>query len=103
MFWQASFTSGFTFFASAGIASILGAPPVFVDINLETFNICSDDLERKIEQIKGEGKLSQFYSQNRNGFGSRTLNLELFGKIYYNINVGRLSNLVFVSLYFLSV
>ncbi|MGI6635188.1 MAG: DegT/DnrJ/EryC1/StrS family aminotransferase [Christensenellales bacterium] len=55
---DAVFTSDFTFFASAGTASIVGATPVFVDIDLDTFNICPDDLERKIEQVKKEGKLN---------------------------------------------
>ncbi|MGI6686995.1 MAG: DegT/DnrJ/EryC1/StrS family aminotransferase [Christensenellales bacterium] len=55
---DAVFTSDFTFFASAGTASIVGATPVFVDIDLDTFNICPDDLERKIEQVKREGKLN---------------------------------------------
>lgn len=54
---DAVFTSDFTFFASAGTTSILGATPVFVDINLNTFNICPDDLEKKIEHVKREGKL----------------------------------------------
>lgn len=55
---DAVFTSDFTFFASAGTASIVGATPVFVDIDLDTFNICPDDLERKIEQVKREGNLN---------------------------------------------
>lgn len=54
---DAVFTSDFTFFASAGTASIIGATPVFVDIDLVTYNLCPDDLERKIEQVKKEGKL----------------------------------------------
>lgn len=53
---DAVFTSDFTFFASAGTASITGATPVFVDIDPDTFNMCPDDLERKIEQVKREGK-----------------------------------------------
>lgn len=54
---DAVFTSDFTFFASAGTASIVGATPVFVDIDPDTFNMCPDDLDRKIEQVKREGKL----------------------------------------------
>ena len=54
---DAVFTSDFTYFASAGTASILGATPVFVDIEPDTFNICPDDLERKIQQVIAEGKL----------------------------------------------
>lgn len=54
---DAVFTSDFTFFASAGTASIVGATPVFVDIDLDTFNLCPDSLERMINKVKREGKL----------------------------------------------
>lgn len=54
---DAVFTSDFTYFASAGCASIVGATPVFVDIQPDTFNICPDDLEKKIKQVIAEGKL----------------------------------------------
>ena len=36
---DAVFTSDFTYFASAGCASIIGATPILVDIDLDTFNI----------------------------------------------------------------
>ena len=55
---DAVFTSDFTFFASAGTASIVGATPVLVDIDSDTFNISPDDLERKIQQVIKEGKLN---------------------------------------------
>lgn len=55
---DAVFTSDFTFFASAGSASIVGATPVFVDIEIDTFNICPVDLERKIIKVLKEGKLT---------------------------------------------
>lgn len=54
---DAVFTSDFTFFASAGTASIVGAKPVFVDIDLDTFNLCPDALESMINKVKREGKL----------------------------------------------
>ncbi len=54
---DAVFVPDFTFFATAGCASILGAEPVFVDIDEDTFNICPDDLERKIQQVIAEGRL----------------------------------------------
>ncbi len=54
---DAVFTSDFTYFASAGCASIIGATPVLVDIDLETFNISPEDLERKILSVLAEGKL----------------------------------------------
>ena len=54
---DAVFTSDFTYFASAGSASIIGATPVLVDIDLATFNISPEDLERKIQAVLAEGKL----------------------------------------------
>lgn len=54
---DAVFTSDFTFFASAGTSSIIGATPVLVDINPDTFNMCPDDLERRIRRVLDEGKL----------------------------------------------
>lgn len=54
---DAVFTSDFTFIASAGCASIVGATPVFVDIDPETFNIDPDALEKAIVRVLAEGKL----------------------------------------------
>ncbi len=54
---DAVFTADFTFFASAGCASIVGATPVLVDIDERTFNINPDDLETKIKTTLKEGKL----------------------------------------------
>lgn len=54
---DAVFTSDFTYFASAGTSSILGATPVPVDIDRRTFNISPDALEEQIVRILDEGKL----------------------------------------------
>lgn len=54
---DAVFTSDFTYFASAGTSSILGATPVFVDIDLNTFNMNPEDLEIQIQRVLIEGKL----------------------------------------------
>ncbi len=54
---DAIFTSDFTYFASAGSASILGATPILVDIDLRTFNMCPKDLEKRIQAVLAEGKL----------------------------------------------
>jgi dTDP-4-amino-4,6-dideoxygalactose transaminase len=43
-------TSSFSFFATAGVISRLGAVPIFVDINAETYNIDPDQIEGKISQ-----------------------------------------------------
>ena len=55
---DAFFTSDFTFFASAGAGALLGATPVFVDIDLDTFNINPEQLERQIIRVLDEGRLS---------------------------------------------
>ena len=54
---DAVFTSDFTYFASAGSASVLGAAAIPVDINPRTFNISPDALEEAILRVQREGKL----------------------------------------------
>ena len=55
---DAVFTSDFTFFASAGTVSILGATPVMVDIDARTFNMDPAALETQIQRVLAEGKLT---------------------------------------------
>jgi len=55
---DAVFTSDFTYFASAGTSSILGATPILVDISLETFNMDPSALEQQILRVLEEGKLT---------------------------------------------
>lgn len=55
---DAVFTSDFTYFASAGSSSILGATAVLVDIDLATFNMDPDALETQIQRVLVEGKLT---------------------------------------------
>lgn len=54
---DAVFTSDFTYFSSAGCASIIGATPVMVDIDLDTFNMSPEALEKQIQRVLAEGKL----------------------------------------------
>jgi len=54
---DAVFVPSFTFFASAEVIAMLGATPVFVDVDKDTFNMDVSDLERKIEQTIKAGKL----------------------------------------------
>ncbi|WDE99155.1 DegT/DnrJ/EryC1/StrS family aminotransferase [Lentisphaera profundi] len=54
---DAVFCPTFTFFATAEAISFVGATPVFVDSDEETFNICPKDLRKRIIKIKDEGKL----------------------------------------------
>jgi dTDP-4-amino-4,6-dideoxygalactose transaminase len=49
---DAIFTTPFTFIATAEVVSLLGATPVFVDIDPVTYNIDPDDLRRKISDVR---------------------------------------------------
>lgn len=54
---DAVFTTPFTFIATAEVISLVGATPIFVDIDEKTYNINPDLLEREIEKVIKEGKL----------------------------------------------
>lgn len=49
---DAIFTSPFTFIATAEVISLLGATPVFVDIDPQTFNIDPAQIELAIQAVK---------------------------------------------------
>ena len=49
---DAIFTTPFTFIATAEVISLIGAVPVFVDIDLETFNINPVELEKAIVAVR---------------------------------------------------
>jgi dTDP-4-amino-4,6-dideoxygalactose transaminase len=53
---DAVFVPSFTFMSNAEAAASLGAYPVFVDIDRDTFNIDAKKLEEAIIRIKKEGK-----------------------------------------------
>lgn len=53
---DAVFTPDFTYFASAGCASTLGAQLIPVDIDLATFNMSPEALEAAIERVETEGR-----------------------------------------------
>lgn len=55
---DAVFTSDFTYFASAGASSILGATVILVDIDERTFNISPEALEASITRVISEDKLT---------------------------------------------
>ena len=54
---DAVFTTNFSYFATTEVISLVGATPVFVDIDQKTFNIDPDLLEIQIIQTINEGKL----------------------------------------------
>ena len=55
---DAVFVSSFTFVASAEAPVLLGATPIFVDSDPNTFNMDPKDLQRAIDEVKKEGKLN---------------------------------------------
>lgn len=54
---HAVFVPDFTFFSTAEVVAQLGATPVFVDCQSNTFNIDTEDLERKIKAVIEDGSL----------------------------------------------
>ena len=54
---DAVFTSPFTFIATAEVIALLGATPVFVDIDPRTFNIDPNKLTEAIRQTRDKGAL----------------------------------------------
>lgn len=54
---DAVFVPSFTFTASAEVVLLLGATPVFVDVDPHNFNIDTNDLDRRVSEVAREGKL----------------------------------------------
>ncbi len=55
---DAIFTTPFTFIASAEVIQLLGATPVFVDIDPQTYNISPELLDDAIKQVIDAGELN---------------------------------------------
>jgi UDP-2-acetamido-2-deoxy-ribo-hexuluronate aminotransferase len=55
---DAVFVPSFTFTASAEAIILVGASPVFVDVEADSFNIDLADLEAKVATTRAEGKLT---------------------------------------------
>lgn len=55
---DAVFVSSFTFVASAECVAVVGATPIFIDSDPNTYNMDIKDLERAIAEVKTEGKLT---------------------------------------------
>jgi dTDP-4-amino-4,6-dideoxygalactose transaminase len=54
---HAVFLPSFTYTATAEVPLVLGATPVFVDVDPATFQIDPDDLRRRIASVKAQGVL----------------------------------------------
>jgi UDP-2-acetamido-2-deoxy-ribo-hexuluronate aminotransferase len=76
---DAVFTTPFTFFATAEVIALLGATPVFVDIDPVTFNLCPDSLEQAIQALasgdSGNGPLPKVQGLKGRGI----IAVDLFG------------------------
>lgn len=55
---DAVFTTTFTFAATAEVISLLGATPVFADIDPDTFNLDPEKLEQAIKKVFKEGQFT---------------------------------------------
>lgn len=55
---DAVFVPDFTFFSTGEIVSFRGATPIFVDVDRDTFNIDTTKLEKVINKVIDEGKLT---------------------------------------------
>jgi dTDP-4-amino-4,6-dideoxygalactose transaminase len=64
---DAVFTTPFTFIATAEIVSLLGATPVFVDIDPATYNIDPDQLKLAVEAVKNCDATCYSIPKNKNG------------------------------------
>lgn len=49
---DAVFVPDFTFFSSAEVVPVVGATPIFVDIDADTYNMSADSLEKAIQYVR---------------------------------------------------
>lgn len=54
---DAVFVPDFTFFSSGECPATCGATPIFVDVNIDTYNISAEALEQAIKKVLDEGVL----------------------------------------------
>jgi len=55
---DAVFVPSFTFMSTAEVVSLVGATPIFVDIDKDTFNMSADSLENAIKSVIEKGELN---------------------------------------------
>lgn len=55
---DAVFVPTFTFYSTSEVVSLIGATPIFVDVDEETFNIDTEKLEKAILKVKEETNLN---------------------------------------------
>ena len=74
---DAVFTTTFTFIATAEVISLLGATPIFVDIDPQTYNIDTKKLREEILKIKKGQKITEKISGELNP--KAIIPVDLFG------------------------
>lgn len=108
---DAVLTTPFTFIATAEVISLIGATPIFIDIDSKTFNINTNLIEKKIKEVMENSNLNIKAIIPVNIFGlpsdyneilkiCNRYNIEIiedaaqsFGSEYYNRKSCNLSNL----------
>ena len=114
---DAVFVSSFTFVASAEAPVLLGATPIFVDSDPNTYNMDINDLKRAIAEVKAEGKLKLkavipvdiFGSPcdydaimkiaHENGMKVLADSCQGFGSVYHGKNAGSIADMTATSFY----
>lgn len=79
---DAVFVPDFTFFASGEIVSLLGATPVFVDVDKRTYNMDYKKLEKKIGDVIKDGELNP----------KAIVAVDLFGLPADHININKIAD-----------
>jgi UDP-2-acetamido-2-deoxy-ribo-hexuluronate aminotransferase len=74
---DAVFTTTFTFIATAEVVSLLGATPVFVDIDSKTYNIDPVKLRQEIIKVKNGDKITRAFSKSLTP--KAIISVDLFG------------------------
>lgn len=54
---DAVFVPGFTYNATANAVLLVGAEPVFIDVEPDTFNMCAEDLAARMDVVAAEARL----------------------------------------------
>lgn len=114
---DAVFCPTFTFPATAEVISLLGATPIFVDVDKNTFNICENDLKNAISFISKNNQLKMKaiiavdlyglpanYKSLKNIANENNLYLiadaaQSFGASYENRKVGTLADITCISFF----
>ncbi|MFC1826888.1 DegT/DnrJ/EryC1/StrS family aminotransferase [Thermodesulfobacteriota bacterium] len=88
---DAVFTTPFSFIATAEVISLLGATPVFVDIDQRTFNIDPEKLDLAIQAVK-ENNPSIYPIPNRSLKPKAIIPVDLFGLPADYDNIRQIAN-----------